>query len=79
MNISRREALKLVSIGSGTLLFPFSTKSALAAASPQIGKFQQPLRLPNDGYSEDLIPLNSDLQNLNSKQVAVFRSRLRIV
>ena len=47
MQISRREALKLVTIGSGTLFFPLGTRSALADASPQIGKFQQPLRLPN--------------------------------
>lgn len=46
-SISRRAALKLMSIGSGTLFFPLGTRSALADASPQLGKFQQPLRLPN--------------------------------
>lgn len=47
MHITRREALQLLAIGGGTLLSPLGTRSAFADTSPQNGKFQQPLRLPN--------------------------------
>jgi hypothetical protein len=47
MKITRREAIKLGLIGSGTLLLPLgSQRPAFAQFSPQIKPFQVPFRTP---------------------------------
>jgi FtsP/CotA-like multicopper oxidase with cupredoxin domain len=47
MNLTRREALKFGLIGGSSLILPWSIqRSALAAFSPQINRFQYPFKVP---------------------------------
>ncbi len=74
MNITRRDALKLALMGSGSLLFPMGfPQPAFAQLSPQIPRFQLPFRIP-----PILQPLRSD-GTTDYYQITLQQSQVEIL
>lgn len=74
MKITRREAIKLGLMGGGVLLSPFGFPGiAVAQLSPQIPRFQSPLRIP-----PVLQPIRSD-ETTDYYQIAVQKSWMEIL